>query len=84
MHQRFLTGFTDKLQQDGRVNVLLAVFGGDVQVRAGTASCVSTDGNHFSGFDYRPFPHQGFGQMAITDGVIAVTDNDVVARTLVG
>ena len=84
MRPCFRTCFTDELQQDGRVDVLLAVFGGNVQVWPGTTSGVATDCHHLSGQDLYAFLYQCFRQMAITDCVVTVTDGHIVARTLVG
>ena len=52
-------------------------------MRAGTASCRTSNGNHLAGHDGSPLPNQYLGKVAIADGIVAVTEGDELARMFV-
>lgn len=79
----FLLRLPNELQYESRVDVLAPTLYSEVQMGAGTASCIACNANHLSGHDGSPLPNQHLGKVAIADGVIAVAEGDEPARTLV-
>ena len=50
-------------------------------MRPGTATAVSCQGNDCAGTDIIAFGDEGLGEVAIADGVVAVTEGDIKTRT---